>query len=502
MLNDYWKQFQSGSDIRGIAAPNAERNVQINLNKDVLKRISLGFITYLLRQTKKVPTQLNIAVGYDSRPSSIRIKNDFISNLVSRGVKVINTGMSSTPSMFMALEELKCDAAVEITASHLPMYKNGLKFFTPKGGLSSSDITQILECAQAGFFPPLAEMTECTNIKFINFYAIHLCHVIRSSVNQKENYNYPLTGLKFIVDARNGAGGFFSKKVLEPLGGSTVGNVLLKTHTLSPEHALNPECSEDIEVLRRTVLESKSDLGIIFDPDVDRAAIIDSEGNEYNRNKLIALAARIALEDNPGGTIVTDSVTSDGIKDFIEKTLGGKHRRFKRGYRNVINEAIRLNSEGVNAPLAIETSGHAAFQENKFIDDGAYLIAKLIALYVKAKAEGKTFKDLVKDLHEPKETMEIRLRFDNEEHVKYGKNIINRLTQYSYEKPHWTVANDNYDGVRISVEDQKGWFLLRLSIHDPVMPLTIESEVEGGCQKILQELRPFFESEKNIICDF
>lgn len=64
----------------------------------------------------------------------------------------------------------------------------------------------------------------------------------------------------------------------------------------------------------------------------------------------MALASAIALEGNPGGTVVTDSITSDGLKEYIETTLGGQHHRFKRGYKNVINEALRLNQEGVNCP--------------------------------------------------------------------------------------------------------------------------------------------------------
>ena len=128
----------------------------------------------------------------------------------------------------------------------------------------------------------------------------------------------------------------------------------------------------------QAVKAAGADLGVIFDTDVDRGAAVDSQGEEINRNRLVALASAIALEGNPGGTIVTDSITSDGLKEYIEKTLGGKHHRFKRGYKNVINEALRLNGEGVNCPLAIETSGHAAMRENHFLDDGAYLVTKIL----------------------------------------------------------------------------------------------------------------------------
>ena len=80
------------------------------------------------------------------------------------------------------------------------------------------------------------------------------------------------------------------------------------------------------------------------------------------------MISAIAIGEHPGATIVTDSITSSGLKKFIEEDLGGVHHRFKRGYKNVINEAVRLNSEGKYCPLAIETSGHAALKENYFLE--------------------------------------------------------------------------------------------------------------------------------------
>ena len=114
--------------------------------------------------------------------------------------------------------------------------------------------------------------------------------------------------------------------------------------------------------LSEAVVASGSDLGLIFDTDVDRAACVDRNGTEIARNRLVALAAAIALQGNEGGTIVTDSIVSDGLIDFINNTLGGVILPFKRGYKNVIDKQIELNNSGVNCPLAIETSGHAAFR--------------------------------------------------------------------------------------------------------------------------------------------
>ena len=138
-----------------------------------------------------------------------------------------------------------------------------------------------------------------------------------------------------------------------------------------PNHAPNPENKDAMKSICQATVDSGADLGIIFDTDVDRAGCVDKNGNEINRNRLVALASIIALENNQGGTIVTDSVTSTGLSEFINNYLCGVHYRFKRGYRNVINEQLRLNSEGINCPLAMETSGHAAFRDNYYLDDGA-----------------------------------------------------------------------------------------------------------------------------------
>ncbi|MFQ7400212.1 MAG: phosphomannomutase/phosphoglucomutase, partial [Neglectibacter sp.] len=201
------------------------------------------------------------------------------------------------------------------------------------------------------------------------------------------------------------------------------------------------------------------------------------------------------LEDNPGGTIVTDSITSDGLKDYIETTLGGKHHRFKRGYKNVINEALRLNREGINCPLAIETSGHAAMRENYFLDDGAYLVTKIIIKMASVKKEGRNLEDLLAPLKEPAEAAEIRLPITEENFRARGEQLIAALEIYAEEKG-WAIAPDNREGIRISFPkgEGDGWFLLRLSVHDPILPLNIESNMAGGVRQIIEKLKEFFSS--------
>ena len=186
-----------------------------------------------------------------------------------------------------------------------------------------------------------------------------------------------------------------------------------------------------------------------------------------------------------GGTIVTDSVTSDGLKTYIEETLGGKHYRYRRGYKNVIDKAIELCNEGTYSPLAIETSGHAALKENYFLDDGAYLMTKIVI----ELAKGVDFEKILAPLKMPVEEKELRYNITVPDFKSYGQMVIEELEKFALNNPKFKVADDNREGIRVSTEN--GWFLLRLSVHDPVMPLNLESDVSGGTDKDFAVLKEF-----------
>ena len=140
-----------------------------------------------------------------------------------------------------------------------------------------------------------------------------------------------------MVDAGNGAGGFYADKVLKVLGADTDGSRYLEPDGMFPNHVPNPENEEAMASICEAVRESNADLGVIFDTDVDRGGAVDSKGNEINRNRLVAVASAIALEGNDGGTIVTDSITSSGLKEFIENNLAQDplRRKFPFDYRAV-----------------------------------------------------------------------------------------------------------------------------------------------------------------------
>lgn len=488
--------LKSGTDIRGVATEGVAGE-HVNLTDSVIARLTAAFITWLSRCCGKGAEELTVSVGHDSRISAERIKRAVISAM--GGIKTVyDLSLASTPAMFMSVLDLPCDGAVQITASHHPYNRNGLKFFTKDGGLNEADIEEIIHIAERTEAPlPAAGGNVCAR-DYMSDYAARLRSIICRGTGVSEE-DQPLAGMKIAVDASNGAGGFYAKEVLGRLGADISGSRYLEPDGMFPHHVPNPENSAAMDSVSEAVRESGADFGVIFDTDVDRAACVDEAGRPINRNRLVALAAAIALEDCPGGTVVTDSTTSAGLKTFIEGTLGGRHRRFRRGYKNVINEAERLCAAGVDCPLAIETSGHAAFRSNYFLDDGAYLITLIIVKLVHMRRQGSTLGGLISALEEPAEEAEFRFDIMCGDFKNYGQKIISMLASFADSKDGMRVADDNYEGVRVYCsDDERDWFLLRLSVHDPILSLNIESASPGGVARIKELITPFFVSFTNL----
>ena len=481
-----YKKLQNGSDIRGVALEGIEGQ-HINLTEEVCRNIGRGFALWL--QTKAGKNDLRVAVGRDSRLSGPQLCEWICQAMVEQGLQVTNFGMASTPAMFMSTvtEGYRFDGSVMITASHLPFNRNGFKFFTCQGGLEKEDIKQILSYAEGTQQTGLSTGSLVTG-EFMDVYAKILADKIRCATGEEQ----PLKSFKVVVDAGNGAGGFYADKVLVPLGADITGSRYLDPDGSFPNHIPNPENKEAMESITEAVKEVGADLGIIFDTDVDRAGAVLSDGSELNRNRIIAMLSAILLREHPGTTIVTDSITSTGLASFIQ-AKGGIHHRFKRGYRNVINESIRLNNLGQDSQLAIETSGHGAFKENYFLDDGAYIITKLLIELARSKKEGYTLESIIAQLEEPAESLEFRMNIQLDDFKPYGLQVIDDLTDYAARQPGWTLAPSNYEGVRVNLDKEhgNGWFLLRLSLHDPLMPLNIESNTVGGAKIIAKELSRF-----------
>lgn len=493
-------KLQNGSDIRGVALEGVEGE-EVNLTIETTRNIAMAFADFLADGRGLSYDKIRIGVGNDSRLSADDLKQGVINGITERGCRAYDCGLTSTPSMFMStvLDGFMYDGAIMITASHLPFNRNGLKLFTREGGLESSDIKEVLKrAALISEVGTVVEKAEAEKADLVGAYSAHMESLIKEEVNA-EDYEKPLQGLHIVVDASNGVGGYFTK-VLEHLGASTEGSICLEPDGTFPNHVPNPENKQAMEALRNAVLSANADLGIIFDTDGDRAAVVFANGEEVNKNAIIALMAAILSEKYPCTTVVTDSVTSNHLTEFLEEKLSMKHHRFKRGYKNVINEAIRLNREGEETHLAIETSGHGAVKENYFLDDGAYMSLKIICKLAKCRREGKRIEDLISDLKKPAESGESRLKIQTEAFKEYGNEVLEAFQMFAQADERFHVAEKNYEGVRVDFDDEEvqGWMLMRMSLHDPIIPLNFEAEREGGVEIMKNRIRPFLEKYKKL----
>ncbi len=494
---DYGK-LQNGSDIRGVALEGVAGE-PVNLDAEAAGRLARGFLFWLHHTTGKDAAQLTISIGRDPRLSGEAIVKAFCDAISPYGCKILNAGLASTPAMFMStiFEEYQCDGAVMVTASHLPWNRNGMKFFSVDGGLNKGDIADIITFAESdsvlNSIRPAAPgaASEVIEIPLLDTYAAHLRKLI---IDGAASGDAPLSGMKITVDAGNGSGGFYAEKVLAPLGADVSSSQFLKPDGNFPNHAPNPEDKKAMAAICRQVCDCGTNLGLIFDTDVDRSSAVDEHGKEISRNGIVAMAAALIADQYPGTTVVTDSITSKQLTAFLEDTLGLSHLRFKRGYKNVINKSIELCQSGVDSQLAIETSGHAAYKENYFLDDGAYLATKIVIKAAQLFREGRGISSLISKMKTPAESIEIRFPILAEDFASYGDQILQDLEILagSGQIKGASLVTPNYEGVRIDFTQPScaGWLLLRKSLHDPIMPLNIESDVAGGTDEIRRVLKP------------
>ena len=526
--HDFLK-LQNGSDIRGVALEGVDGE-HVNLTDEVCRNIGAAFALRLSAKTGRKPETLVIGIGRDSRLSGESLENALAEGLAAQRVTIVRCSLATTPAMFMGtvFEETNFDGSIMITASHLPFNRNGFKFFDKSGGFERTDITEMLRSAaalhgaavrQRSDIPPdtAARQTsedrhpntetqsahtsgtathpesapaqagdssaaKCRSFDLIARYSAHLRGAIRNGLNF--HAEKPLANLKIAVDAGNGAGGFFAEQVLKALGADTSGSRFLEPDGTFPNHIPNPENKAAMEAAKTATVQSHSDLGLIFDTDVDRMSAVLSDGTEVNRDAIIAMTAAILAPDYPHSTIVTDSVTSDRLTFFLEQELGLTHLRYMRGYKNVINKCRELNEQGITSPLAMETSGHGALKDNYYLDDGAFLAVKLVTALANAKHAGKNIESLIEKLPPMVEEAEVRFKIHGEDFKEYGTKILQafqeRAEHAGFELP------QSYEGVRIAFKsaEVQGWMLLRLSLHDPVMPLNIESARKGDLAKL------------------
>ncbi|PNY11020.1 phosphoglucosamine mutase [Trifolium pratense] len=528
---DKIRRLQNGSDVRGIAL-EGEKGRTVDLTPPAVEAISESFGEWVvngLEKQKGYPVEnVSVSLGRDPRITGSKLSVAVFAGLARAGCMIFDMGLATTPACFMStlLPPFVYDASIMMTASHLPYTRNGLKFFTKRGGLTSLDVEEVCDIAARKYANRMAKVSTLlkvlpTRVDFMSSYSKHLREIIKERISHPLHYETPLEGFQIIVNAGNGSGGFFTWDVLDKLGADTFGSLHLNPDGMFPNHIPNPEDKIAMAMTRAAVLENSADLGIVFDTDVDRSGVVDNKGNSINGDKLIALMSAIVLKENPGSTIVTDARTSMSLTKFITDR-GGHHCLYRVGYRNVIDKGVQLNKDGIETHLMMETSGHGALKENHFLDDGAYMVVKIIIEMVRMKLGGSDegIGSLIKDLEEPYESIELRINIVSEpryakakgsEAIETFRNYIEEGKLKGWELDScgdcWVSegclvdTNDTPTHIdaqmyraKVSNDEhgQHGWVHVRQSIHNPNIAVNLQSSVQGGCLSMARDFRDDF----------
>lgn len=406
-----------------------------------------------------------------------------------------------------------------VTASHLPGDRNGLKFFSAiaPSGFSKAQIkaigalaeTHVQEWLERGALPPVESSEKKNDVDWMPDYADSLKEAILSKTAgvSANGGKRPLTGLKIVLNSGNGSGGFFNE-VLKGLGADVSASMHLIPDGTFPNGVPNPE---DATMLQKTIAAceaAQADLGVMLDTDADRCGFVaprTSDKRTYealNRNRLIALLGVVFARERPGCAVVTDSVTSEGLSEFLAKHLGLTHVRYVKGYANVIQKARELTESGaLEAELAIETSGHCAMRENGYLDDGTYTAVQIVSLLARERATSSntSLLDLIANLKELDEVSELRMTTTDGSmetmRVVFDKCVAaieERCRSASSDEQNgnvnWIVDADNLEGVRIRLGHGQ-FFMLRKSLHDPIVSLQIEARSQREArQRIVDPL--------------
>ncbi len=418
-----------------------------------------------------------------------------------------------------------------VTASHLPDDRNGFKFFDAyNGGFQKSQINKMIEIAQGhaqvwfdmGILPPtsVGNVFCSSYVNWMNHYQKQLEQGLLRQVYSEhpsasvEKDHLPLKGLRIVLNAGNGSGGFFLD-VLRNMGANVEGSINTEPDPAFPRGVPNPENDRMVQDTIVACEAADADLGILLDTDADRCGMVaprtykkisgDQDSGDYfkpsdyeplNRNRLIALMGVIYARQSPGCAIVTDSVTSNGLSKFLEEDLNLMHVRYLRGYANVIQKAKSINAElSSNAEVAIETSGHCAVRENGFLDDGTFTALKVLGLLAQERQQTestsrKSLLDLLSNLEELDEVTEFRLPARDgslEGVIRLFDLIALEIEAHCDLKAEWSVDRDNLEGIRVLTGKDGGFFLLRKSLHDPVMCLQVEASSKAAAKQLITD---------------
>lgn len=451
--------IKSISGIRGtIGGPAGEGLTPI----DVVKFTS-SFAHILKQNSKK--EKLTFVVGRDARISGLMVESLVVATLSGMGVNVINTGLSTTPTVEMEVIKRTADGGVILTASHNPKQWNALKLLNEKGEFISADLgAQVLALAESQDFD-FANVDDLGTItSYENSIEDHIQKILELPLVDKDLI--AANNFKVVVDGVNSTGGIAIPKLLKVLGVNEVTELYCDPTGLFPH---NPEpLPENIVELSKTVVEQKADLGIVVDPDVDRLALVMENGKVFGEEYTLVAVADYILQNKKGNTVSNLSSTR-ALRDVTEKA-GAEYSAAAVGEVNVVE---KMNE--VNAVIGGEGNGGVIYPELHSGRDALVGVALLLTYLAKRKLK----------LSELRETYPDYFISKNKIDLVAGTDVIalfEKVKSHYSEFPILTI-----DGIKIDFPD--GWVQLRTSNTEPIMRIYAESTTMAKANAYAEDIK-------------
>ena len=406
----------------------------------------------------------NIVIGRDARLSGDMINKLVAATLQGMGINVIDVGLSTTPTVEMAVPAKKAGGGIILTASHNPKQWNALKLLNHKGEfISDTEGKLILELAEkeAFDFAPVTKLGKY--IQSDTALRKHIKAIIDLPLVDVEAIK--AKDFKVVVDAVNSSGGFAVPMLLEALGVTQIEKLYCEP---DGNFAHNPEpLPENLREISRVLEKGKFDLGIVVDPDVDRLALVCEDGSMFGEEYTLVAVADYVLKNTKGNTVSNLSSTR-ALRDVTEKA-GGEYFAAAVGEVNVVNMMKEKN-----AVIGGEGNGGVIYPELHYGRDALAGIALFLTHLAKSGLRMSRLRASYPNYYISKNKIELTPEIDVDDVLvqiqkRYAKQPVNTI-----------------DGVKI--EFNKEWVHLRKSNTEPIIRIYAESETNATADHLANKI--------------
>ena len=409
--------------------------------------------------------KLKVVIGRDARPSGQMVSDLVCSSLIGLGIDVVNLGLSTTPTVEVAVPIENAHGGIILTASHNPKQWNALKLLNSKGEfISGEEGNTLLEIAETASFN-FAEVDDLGTITNDNSYLQkHIDAVLKLplvNVEAIKNANFSV-----VIDAVNSTGGIFIPALLEALGVQKVTKLYCEPNGQFPH---NPEpLPEHLTDLASKIKESKADVGFTVDPDVDRLAMVCEDGSMFGEEYTLVAVADYVLSQTPGATVSNLSSTR-ALRDVTE-SKGESYFASAVGEVNVVS-LMKQN----NAVIGGEGNGGVIYPESHYGRDALVGIALFLSHLALKKCKTSELRDSFPKYCISKNKIQLTPQVDVD-------NILQKMAE-----KYKNNEVDTTDGVKIYIE--KEWVHLRKSNTEPIIRIYAESRSMDAAKVLAERLK-------------